>query len=162
MNLITKILVGVDGSENSEKALVFALEIAEKFSSSVHILNVYQPPPESGYQLNSLQIPATAYPQEQPGYPSITVSSERDLRKLHETILSRVTEKATKLKPAIKISSVLRDGDVPLQIVETAERGQFDLIVLGHRGDSKVNELFLGSTSESVVHRAKCAVLITK
>ncbi|MGA3112517.1 MAG: universal stress protein, partial [Candidatus Bathyarchaeia archaeon] len=38
--------MGVDGSENSEKALDYALEIAEKFSAAVQILNVFQPPPE--------------------------------------------------------------------------------------------------------------------
>jgi nucleotide-binding universal stress UspA family protein len=39
--LITKILVGVDGSKNSEKALDYALELAEKFSASILILNVF-------------------------------------------------------------------------------------------------------------------------
>jgi len=47
--------VGVDGSENSEKALDYALEIAEKFSAAVQILNVFQPPPEIEYQLNMFQ-----------------------------------------------------------------------------------------------------------
>ena len=162
-SLITKILVGVDGSENSEKALDYALEIADKFSASVHILNVFQPPPELGYQPNMLQQPqASGYPQEPIGYQSNIASFIKDLRKVHEAVLSRAAERATKLKPALKITAELKEGDAPSQIVETAANGQFDLIVIGHRGDSKIKELFLGSTSERVAHRARCAVLITK
>jgi len=63
--LITKILVGVDGSKNSEKALDHALEIADKFSASILILNVFQPPPESGYKANMFsQFPTSGYPQD--------------------------------------------------------------------------------------------------
>ncbi len=161
--LITKILVGVDGSENSEKALDCALEIADKFSASVLILNVFQPPPEFGYQINPLQqSPSSAYPQRQIGYQPNTASVIDDLRKTHEAILSKATERATKLKPALKITAELKEGYPPTQIVETATNGEFDLIVLGHRGDSQIKELFLGSTSESVVHQARCPVLIAK
>jgi len=157
--LITKILVGVDGSENSEKALDKALEIADKFSASVLILNVFQPPPEFDYNLNMNQQPQTSgQPQETMGYQSII----KEFRKVHEAVLSSATERATKLKPALKITAELKEGDASSKIVETAENGEFDLIIIGHRGGSKIKELFLGSTSERVAHRAKCAVLINK
>jgi nucleotide-binding universal stress UspA family protein len=98
--LITKILVGVDGSENSEKALDYALEIAEKFSASVLILNVFQPPPEVEYQLNIFQqTPASGYPGEKMGYQLNMASFIRELKKIHEAVLSRDTKRATKLSP---------------------------------------------------------------
>jgi nucleotide-binding universal stress UspA family protein len=97
-------------------------------------------------------------PQETIGYQS----SIKEFRKMHEAVLSSATERATKLKPALKITAELKEGDASSQIVETAENGEFDLIIIGHRGDSKIKELFLGSTSERVAHRAKCAVLINK
>jgi nucleotide-binding universal stress UspA family protein len=145
-------LVGIDGSENSEKALNYALEVAEKFSASVLILNVFQPPQEFEYQLNALQQPID--------YHSNTVSFIKDLRNVHEAVLSKATERATKLKPNLRINAELKEGDASIQIVETAANGQFDLIVIGHRGHSKINELFLGSTSEKVAHTARCTVLI--
>ena len=153
--LITKILVGVDGSENSEKALDYALEIADKFSASVLIVNVFQPPPEFEY-LNMFQQPqASGYPSEIIDYPLVI----EELRKAHEAVLSRATERATKLKPTLKITTQLKEGDVSSQIVETAANGEFDLVVIGH---SKNKELFLGSTCERVAHNAGCAVLIVK
>jgi nucleotide-binding universal stress UspA family protein len=161
--LITKILVGVDGSKNSEKALNYGLEIAEKFSASVHLLNVFRPPQEFGYQPNlPQQFQGSVYPQDQIGNLSNMTTIIKDLRKVHEVILSKATENAYKLKPAIKITAELKEGDEASQIVETAANGQFDLIVIGHRGDSKINEIFLGSTSQKVAHQAKCAVLIIK
>ena len=161
--MIAKILVGVDGSEKSEKAMNYALEVAEKFSASVLILNVFQSHPETGNQLDTFQqAPAFGYPQETVNYPANTASLVKDLRKIHEGILNKALESATKLKPAIKITAELKEGDESSQIVETATKGQFDLIVIGHRGNSKIEELFLGSTSERVAHLARCAVLIIK
>ncbi len=154
-SLITKILVGVDGSENSEKALDYALEVADKFSASVLVLNVFQPPPDFEY-LNMFPKPqASGYPQESIDYPSVI----NDLKKMHENVLSKATERATKLKPALKITAQLKEGYPPSQIIETAANSEIDLIVLGH---SKTKELFLGSTCERVAHHAGCAVLIVK
>jgi nucleotide-binding universal stress UspA family protein len=160
--LITKILVGIDGSEKSQKALDYALEIAEKFSASIQILNVFQPLPEFGNQPDMLQPVVSGYPQGQTGYSSDLASFMKELRKMHEAILSRATDRATKLKPNLKINSELTEGDPSSQIVETAANGQFNLIIIGHKGESKFNEFLLGSTSERVAHQAKCAVLIVK
>ncbi len=161
--MITKILVGVDGSKNSEKALDYALEIAEKFSASVLILNVFQPPPEFGYQANTFsQFPMSGYPQDTIGNQSNNSAFIKDLRKAHEAVLSKAAERAIKLKPVLKITTELKEGNISSQIVETAANGAFDLIVVGHFGESEIKEFFLGSTSERVVHQARCAVLIVK
>jgi nucleotide-binding universal stress UspA family protein len=161
--LITKILVGVDGSKNSEKALDSALDLAEKFSASILILNVFQPPPELGYQANMVtQFPETGIPQETIGNQLNLSAFINDLRKMHEDILSNAAERAIKLKPMIKITTELKEGNTPSQIIATAAEGGFDLIILGHLGNSEIKEFLLGSTSERVVHQAKCAVLIVK
>jgi nucleotide-binding universal stress UspA family protein len=161
--LITKILVGVDGSKNSEKALDSALDLAEKFSASILILNVFQPPPELGYQANIVtQFPLTGIPQETIGNQSNLSDFINDLRKMHEDILSNAAERAIKLKPMLKITTELKEGNTPSQIIATAAEGGFDLIILGHLGNSEIKEFLLGSTSERVVHQARCAVLIVK
>jgi nucleotide-binding universal stress UspA family protein len=161
--LITKILVGVDGSKNSEKALDYALEIADKFSASILILNVFQPPPEFGYQANmSLQFPTTGSPQDTISNQSNLSAFIQDLRKVHEAVLSKAAERAIKLKPMLKITTELKEGNTPSQIIATAADEGFDLIVLGHLGESEIKEFLLGSTSERVVHQARCAVLIVK
>lgn len=154
--------MGIDGSEKAQNTLDYALEIAEKFSASIHILNVFELPPEYSNQPGMFQATASGISQDQIGYSANLISFRKELRVIHEAILSRAADRATKLKPNLKITAELKEGDSPSQIVETAANGQFDLIVIGHRGDSKFNELFLGSTTERVAHRAKCSVLIVK
>jgi nucleotide-binding universal stress UspA family protein len=161
--LITKILVGVDGSKNSEKTLDYTLEIADKFSASILILNVFQPPPELGYQQNMFsQFSASGSPQDTIGDQSNLSAFIKDLRKAHEAILSKAAERAIKLKPILKITTELKEGNTPSQIIATATDGGFDLIVVGHMGENEIKEFLLGSTSERVVHQARCAVLIVK
>jgi nucleotide-binding universal stress UspA family protein len=161
--LITKILVAVDDSEYSEKALDYSLEIADKFSASILILNVFQHPPEYGYKPGVFpEALASGYTQAQISDQPNLASFIRDLRKTHEDILYKSAQRAAKLKPAIKITAELKEGKISTQIIETATEGKFDLIVMGHRGGGSITEFFLGSTSERVAHKARCAVLIVK
>ena len=155
--------MGVDGSKNSEKTLDYALEIADKFSASILILNVFQPPPELGYQQNTFsQFTVSGSPQDTISNQSNLSAFIKDLRKIHEDILSKAAERAIKLKPILKITTELKEGNIPSQIIETAATGGFDLIVVGHMGESQIKEFLLGSTSERIVHQARCDVLIVK
>jgi len=51
--------------------------------------------------------------------------------------------KAIKLKPMIKITTELKEGNTPSQIIATAAEGGFDLIILGHLGIAKSKNSFL-------------------
>jgi len=151
--MIKTILVGVDGSENSYRALDFALDLAEKFDASVSILNV------------SESLGMAAVPQESPAYPSgngNTAMFGKDLRKIHDEILSRSVAHAKTIKPNVAVSSMIKVGDPALEIVNTAKEGGFDVIVVGHKGLSKMQELFLGSISEKVANLTPCPVIIVK
>ncbi len=54
--MIGKILVAVDGSENSNRGLDFALDLAEKFGSVVTVLNVSETPAMGAVPMESLQL----------------------------------------------------------------------------------------------------------
>jgi nucleotide-binding universal stress UspA family protein len=148
--LIKKMLIAVDGSANSDRALDYGLDLAEKCGASVLILNVFQLP--SFYE----------NPDEPPAYSAGRAGFIQDLHKVHEETLARVAGKARKLKPALEITAELREGEPAAQIVEAAREGEFDLIVVGHKGWGRMREIFLGGTSERVAHLAQCAVLIVK
>ena len=53
-------------------------------------------------------------------------------------------------------------GDDGKKIVDISERKDFDLIVIGSRGMGAAKEIFLGSTSNYVLHKSKKPVLIVK
>ena len=60
------------------------------------------------------------------------------------------------------VKSLLREGRVVREIMKILENEKVDLIVMGARGISGIKKLFLGSTSEAVVKKATCPVLIVK
>jgi len=149
--LLRNILVAVDGSENSDRALDFALDLGEKFDSAILILNV------------SESVTMGAVPEEPTAYSSGGMAVfAKDLRKIHEEILSKAVARAKKIKPNLAISSMLREGDPAFEIVNAAKEGGFDVIVVGHKGLGRMKELFLGSVSEKVAHLAPCPVVIVR
>jgi nucleotide-binding universal stress UspA family protein len=154
--LISKILVAFDGSETSQRALEFGLDLAEKYCATLTILNVLQVPvyvvPEDPYAMS---------PDPQAVSPYV-VGLGKYLRKSHEKILANAAEKAAALKPNLHVTTELREGNPPAQIIETAVKGKYDLVIVGHGNDSRLREMLLGGTSERVAHWSKCAVLIVK
>jgi len=149
LRLISKVLVAFDGSECSVRALEFALNVAEKFSASVLVLNV-------------LELPVFSAPEEPLGLSSSMVGVVKDLRKAHSDILAKAAEKAAAFKPEVNVKTELREGNPATQIVASSAEGGFDVIVLGHGGEGRLRELFMGGTSERVAHMSRCAVLIVK
>jgi len=154
--MFNKILVAVDGSEHSRKALNYALELAEKFDGKITLIHVY-----------SRVVPMVPSADTIPG-PILTPSAST-------AIATKITEEAKKMgvqildeaeqivkERGISVEKVLREGDAVREIVATAQEGKFDIIVFGHRGLSKLKELLLGAISEGVSHKAPCPVLIVK
>ena len=62
----------------------------------------------------------------------------------------------------VQFETLLTMGNPVQTIVETAKKGNHDLIVLGARGLSPIKEVFLGSVSHGVATHAQCPVLIVK
>jgi nucleotide-binding universal stress UspA family protein len=141
----------VDGSENSERALDFALDLAEKYGAAVTVLNVSESP-----ALGAVPLEPTAVSGE-----SMVVIA-KDLRRFHEEVLNRAAAHAKAVKPNVSVSSRLRDGDPAVEIVAEAKEGGADIVVVGHRGSSRLREVFLGSISEKVAHLSPCPVVIVR
>jgi nucleotide-binding universal stress UspA family protein len=150
--LIRNVLVAVDGSENSGRALDFALDFAEKYGAAVMILNVSEPPVMG------------VVPQEPTAYASEGVAVfAKDLSRFHKKILSKAVAHARAIKPNVPVASKLREGDPALEIVAEAKERAFDVIVVGHVGAGRVKELFgLGGISEKVAHLSPCLVVIVR
>ena len=152
--MIEKILVALDGSESADRALDFALDLAEKYSADVVLLSVVQP----------LIVPMISYPTAGvPPVPPVAMGTyPKGLKVSYEKVLSEALKKAKKIKPKVKVSTKLVEGRPSDRIVETAKEGNFDIIVIGSRGLGGIKEFFLGSISDRVADEATCPVLIVK
>jgi nucleotide-binding universal stress UspA family protein len=149
--LIKNILVAVDGSENSERALNFALDLADRYNAPLTVLNVSESPAIGAVPLEPTSISGD----------TLALFS-KELRVLHEDILKKAVAHAKELNPKVEVSSKLREGDPASEIVAEAKESGFDVVVVGHRGASRVKEIFLGNISEKVSHLAPCPVIIVR
>jgi len=152
--LIENILVALDGSKAADKALDFALDLAEKYSANVVLLTV----------VDAVPVPLTVYaaPDMQPVAPVFMEKYVEELKTHHEKMLAKALKIAKKRKPSVQISTKLVEGRPAPTIIETAKAGAFDIIVMGSRGLGGIKEFFLGSVSHRVADEAPCPVLIVK
>ena len=149
--MIKNVLVAVDDSENSDRALDFGLDLAEKYGAALTVLNVSEPPAMGAVPMEPTTISGDSM-----------VVFAKDLRKFHEEILSKAVAHAKMIKPNVVVLSKLREGDPALEIVAASKEDGFDVVVVGHRGLGRVSEIFLGNVSEKVAHLAPCPVVIVK
>jgi nucleotide-binding universal stress UspA family protein len=129
---LSKILVAIDGSESAKKALEYAVQLAKKHKAKVTLLNV--------------------------GESKIFGLKPEVARKIGESILFDAASEVKELK----LNTQLEFGNPAETIIEVAEKGNYDLIVVGNRGLSSVKRFFLGSVSDDVSHHAKSSVLIVR
>ncbi|MGC8998194.1 MAG: universal stress protein [Candidatus Bathyarchaeia archaeon] len=154
--MFSKILVPLDGSEHSLRALDIAIQIAKKFDGKITLIHIY-----------SVSVRPVIVPEPSTLTPGIPIMAPTEYSRLAETVRevgARIlAHGAEKVKAeGVEVETVLREGHVVHEIVKTAEEGKFDLIVMGARGLSKIKELILGSVSDGVIRNAPCPVLVTK
>ena len=152
--MIKKILVPIDGSEPSNRALDYALDLAEELDAEVVILSVVPP----------VTLPVFS---EEPGITPIITPRDIDrynskLRATFENVLTEALARARAKKPDLRVSTKLLEGRPADKIVEVAERENFDLIIMGSRGLSGLRELLLGSTTRRVADHCTKPLLIIK
>ena len=139
-----KILVPVDGSEYSKKALLKAKEFAVALDGEITILNVINVVPPYDYQNNAHKF--------------------LELEKMASEQSNALLEKARMhfVDTPIKVDVVHRRGDPANEIINFADDGNFDLVVMGSRGFGVFKRTLLGSVSDKVVHHTNTSVLIVK
>lgn len=145
--MFNKIVIGLDGSEASERALRLTCDLAQKYNSEIHLVHTPQP------HTVAFAMGAVA------GYhTATTMPSNEEVKTASEKIIKSGEAIAKEYNQKIKQSYTDR-GEPADQIIACAESCDADLIVTGRRGLSKINALIQGSTSQRVNHLAKCASL---
>lgn len=149
---IKKILVPHDGEQMSEKAILYAEELAKALNAEINLL----------YVIDKIEVPAT-----------LLLGNDRVLIERAERSIARELEqKWNKLfaqekirllsSKKVKVSSDVRTGDPAEQIVKYSKEAKADLIVMGSRrleGVSKIVVAF-GSVARKVSERASCPVML--
>ncbi len=137
----TSLLVAVDGSEASNRALEKALELAGLTAASVTALAVEGP------------LPAYA----------ATIGEVEEVKREKDAFFGRLAQdvRARAEQAGVAIDVDIRPGHAAELIPRVAKERGVDLIVLGHRGHFLRDHL-LGSTADRVAEHAECPVMIVK
>lgn len=145
--MFKKILVPVDGSEGSWRALNTAIELGEKFASDILVANVIQP-----YNNAAL----LAIPLD---HATVTQGNS-ELEKIGDKVLEMAEERLASYPGKKEFS--LEVGHPSERIIALVKKADADAIVIGSRGLSGIAEFFLGSVSSKVSQYATVPVLIVK
>jgi len=135
-----KILVGFDGSSQSEKATEVALSLAQSLDCKLLLFAVARPAePATMVELDAML---------------------DDAREHFEEKFKKIGQRAKGMN--VELETDIAVGHPVEQIVHRAEADHIDLIILGHRGVSRFERFIIGSTSEKVLRYAHCPVMVVR
>ena len=176
--MMDRLLVALDGSDHSDKALELAADLAETYGAELLLVHVLSSAPLSDAER---QMAAAEYADELAAWTTIrsragTGEFEGDGHELlmhytdlthhfRETMGKSLMASAKRKLSGRKIESIqilLADGDPAQTIAGLAKDRKADAIVIGSRGLSDVKGLFLGSVSHKVSHLAECTCITVK
>jgi nucleotide-binding universal stress UspA family protein len=136
-----KILVAIDGSPGGQKALETAIELAKLTRAELHALAVEGKLPAYAATIGEVD----------------EVKREKD--QFFGTIARLARDQAR--EEGIDLQVEVLPGHAAELIVRQANKGDFDLVVVGHKGHF-LEDYLLGSTADRVAHHAVCPVMIVK
>jgi nucleotide-binding universal stress UspA family protein len=142
--MFKKILVALDGSDNSARALDLAADLASQYGATLYLVYAIDQPP--------IHAEAGRLARE---------ATEKQQRAAAEEVLDRNAQRVP-LERITGIEKLIVDGDAATSIVELAAERGMDLIVMGTRGLGRLRGLLLGSVAQKVISLANCPVLTTR
>ncbi|HHX67690.1 MAG: universal stress protein [Miniphocaeibacter sp.] len=140
-----KILVPLDGSEHSLKALEVAKEIGEKFQSEIYIYSVVQ-------EISAIDPITTSY--------MITNRVPEGAVEVTKKMLDDAKTKMENYENNVHTDYEI--GRPPELILRYADNNDIDLIIMSNRGLGAFSRTFLGSVSNKVINSTDKSVLLVK
>lgn len=142
--MFKRILFPTDQAAHSHKAQEFAMDLAEKYNSEIIILNVFK-------------LSRQLYTAESIYYMYLD-DIENKTAELRRMFLEKIEQEAKSRN--IKVSLTVEEGSPGTIIVDTANKENCDLIVMGTRGLNALERTLIGSVSNYVIHHSKCPVML--
>ena len=145
MTEIKRIVVGVDGSDRSRAALLWAYNEAAHHAAAITVVSTWHPP------ALPMTPPYGSAPPE--GYVN---QPQRDALDMLEKFVAELDART----PAVDVRTVVEQGNPSKVLIERSKEA--DLLVLGSRGHGGFAGMLLGSVSQHLVAHAECPVVIVR
>lgn len=140
MNDIAKLLVPLDGSENSMRGLDMAITLAKQCNAAITAVH-------------------STYIQSHSSFRNANEDYESSDEHVKE-IMEKTGQKVAKY--GIKFDYKIMNGDIGYNIIKYAKENGSDMIIMGSRGRNSIKNMLFGSVSNSVLQTSKIPVLIVK
>jgi nucleotide-binding universal stress UspA family protein len=145
---VAKIVVGIDGSETSRDALLWAIDEARLRKVPVVAVHAWEPPPATPEVIPAPMPPPRVDPV------SVMPQIEAAATRLVEDVVEEVAAGASD----VEVTAKARQGPAAHVLAEMAQED--DLLVVGSRGRGGFAALVLGSVSQQCAQHAPCPVVI--
>jgi nucleotide-binding universal stress UspA family protein len=143
MPVFNNILVALDGSEVSQRALVRATDEAKLWKAKLHAIYVVETGLFSSLPLdNTVEI------------------MYRVLEKEGEAVLEKAKKYGSEM--GVTIFTHMKQGHAGSEIIALAEREKSDIIIVGSHGKSNTDRLLIGSVSTFVVTHSKVTTMVVR
>jgi nucleotide-binding universal stress UspA family protein len=173
-----RIMVALDGSEHSDKALDLASDIAAQSGAELVLLHVISDKPLSDAERHMAEV---EFPDEiVAGLDATGIDAGGDPQTRAQRMLQRYADVARGFREAMgqrlisrsrtrardrgvrSVQTVLEDGDPASTIIRLAKGLHVDMLFLGSRGLGGAKSLLMGSVSHKVAHLAECTCVSVK
>jgi nucleotide-binding universal stress UspA family protein len=139
------IVIATDGSENTQKAISYGIEIAKLSEATVHAL----------------------YVVDTSSFSSIPMSTEGGWEAMYEVLKTEGKKAVSAVKSkgeasGVEVREVVLEGHPINEIIEFAEKNNADLVVMGTLGKTGLDRFLLGSVAEKVVRGSKVPVMVVR
>ncbi len=142
METVNKILVPIDFSDYSKKALQYTVHFAKSFNAELSLIYVIEPMIyPADLSMGQMVIP--------PNEINFDQKAKSELKELAES----------EIGDSLEYNIHIKTGKPFMEIIETASELDVDLIIIATHGHTGVEHLLFGSTAEKVVRKAPCPVL---
>ena len=139
---LKKILVPTDFSDQSDKAVRYGVELANKFGAELFLLHAYEATPIMYGEGGAVSPPSTA---------DIAASALKCLNEVEPTGGDN-----------LQVHRKVVEGHAVVEIVRYAKEHDVDLIVMGTHGRGAIAHMLIGSVAENVVRKGPCPVLVVR
>jgi nucleotide-binding universal stress UspA family protein len=140
--MFRNILVAIDGSEDSERALAQAIDLAKGEHASLTLFSAVTEPPAAAYFGAGAAAAAT-----------LARGAEGETESILREAVARIPDD-------LPVHTVLSRDPVRVSLLRQIETGSYDLVVMGSRGRGALRSTLLGSVSHHVLHHSHVPVLI--
>jgi nucleotide-binding universal stress UspA family protein len=141
--MFRRFLVAFDGSEHAERALSHAIAMAQENRGRLTVLTVAPEPSVWAFS----------------GY-GVPIDTDRISSQIERACSAMLDRAVSGIPDDLPVTKILRRGAPGPMIVDEANTGDHDLVVIGSRGRGELRSLLLGSVSHHVLQGSRLPVLV--